>query len=374
MDSSFLHAKRMTSLPWCLHAPWVSSVRQAGTGAYRIKGVRLLRTTKQIMEAIEMKKFFTRLACLIPLLMLVSPMSALAVYPERTIRLVVAFSAGGPTDLAARLVADEWSKVLGQTVIVENRTGAHGQIATMEAARANPDGYTLYLAASGVTVIGPAVYESLPYDMERDFEFIGGVVNYSHVLVTSNTGRINNVDDIFNLSRTPEGIRAATVGHTNDLAIEWLNIIEDAKIERIPYRGHAVAFIDLVADRIDMAMIAPNVAMPLREKGQVKILALTDTVRTADMHDIPSMSELGYPEYNVSVFSGVVAPKGTPAEIVKKLEETLQIALDNEELKKKIEESGQVIISGSGDEFRQRVSSEVVHWSEVAKAANIQIK
>jgi len=318
-----------------------------------------------------MKSIFKKLLCL---WILIVPFSVLAQYPERPIRLIVAFTPGGPTDLAARLVAEEWSKVIGQSVVVENKPGAHGQIATMEVARARPDGYTLYLAASGVTVIGPAVYQTLPYEMERDFEFIGGVVNYSHVLVTSNTGRINDVRDIFALSRTPEGVRAATVGHTNDLAIEWLNIMEDAKIERIPYKGHSAALVDLVANRIDIAMIAPNVALPLQQKGQAKILALTDTVRTPEMETIPAMSELGYQRYNVSVFSGVVAPKGTPKEIIGKLEETLRIALENEELKKKIAESGQVIISGTGDEFRERVKTEVTHWREVAKTANIQIK
>ena len=294
-------------------------------------------------------------------------------FPDRPIRMIIGFSAGGPTDTAARLIGDVWGKKLGQSIVIENKTGANGLIATRELMSAKPDGYTIYLAPSGVTVVAPAVYKQLPYDMSKDFSYIGGAVSYPHVMVTAGDNKINNFRDVITGAKSKQGLQAATVGYTNDLTIEWINQLTGGNIARIPYRGHSAVLNDLKASRVDIALIAPDVAIPLVQAKQLKGVAVTSKVRTESMKDIPTISEQGLPDLDVNVFSGFVAPRGTPQEVVDKLSSTLKEALKNSDLRKRLEASGQMITPSSGREFAEKIQSEIGLWKRIADAANIKL-
>lgn len=293
-------------------------------------------------------------------------------YPNRPVRLLVGFSAGGPTDNAARLLSVAMGKVLGQSVTVQNIPGANSLLAVNELMRSKPDGYTVLLATNGSLTVAPSRVTKLPYDAKRDFAFIGPMVAYPHVLVVPNTSPASDFPSFLNYARSEKGqLNAASVGHVNDLTIEWLNKLTKSKFTRIPYRGDSAVVNDLVSNRVDFALLAPNVAMPLVEGKKIKAIALTAPGGSAVPESIKTIKDSGIPEFEMEIWNCLVAPAGTPPEIIAKIASALRKAQENTDVQSSLAVSGQHIFKGTAEMLVQRIERETAQWQRVVREANL---
>lgn len=302
------------------------------------------------------------------------PQAALAQasYPNRPIRLLVGFAAGGPTDNAARLIATAMGKQLGQTITVENRPGANSLLAVIELMRSKQDGYSILLASNGTLSVAPARITKLPYEVKRDFTLIAPVVAYPHVLVVPPS---NPADDFASFLRVAKGrnaeLNGASVGHVNDLTIEWLKKLTGIRATRIPYRGDSAVVNDLVSNRLDFALLAPNVAMPLVEGKKLKAIALTSPGGTTSLNSVKTIKDSGFPNFEVEIWNCLVAPAGTPPDIVAKLATALRKAQESPEVQAGLAASGQHVEPGGAEGLAQRVDREVSQWQAIAKEAGL---
>lgn len=297
---------------------------------------------------------------------------AQASFPNKTIKLLVGFAAGGPTDNAARMLSLEMAKHLGQSVMVENRPGANSLLAVNELLRSKPDGYTILLASNGSLTVAPTRISKLPYDVRRDFTLIGPVVAYPHILVVPNASTATDFSSFLRLAKNSNGqLNAASVGHVNDLTIEWLNSSTKSKFIRIPYRGDSAVINDLVSNRVDFALLAPNVAMPLIEGKKIKAIALTAPGGTAVPSSIKTIKESGIPEFEVEIWNSLVAPAGTPTNVVTKISAALRKAQENPEFQSSLAISGQHVLTGGADMLGKRIELEMAQWQKIVRDAGL---
>jgi tripartite-type tricarboxylate transporter receptor subunit TctC len=254
-------------------------------------------------------------------------------YPTRPITLLVGFSAGGPTDSAARAVAEQMSKQLGQQVVISNKPGVGGLLAAREMMASKPDGYTLFLASNSFFSHGPARYESVSYDYDRDFTPVGGVSGYPHVLIVAADSKFNNAQELFAYAKNNPGkLNAASVGFGNEIALTWMSSLGKMNLTQIPYKGAAAVINDLSAGRVDLALVAPSVAYPLIDSSRAKGLATTRKTPITETRKLVSVSEAGLTGFDFYVWNGIVAPANTPKPILEKLGSALQVALKQEPL------------------------------------------
>ena len=289
-------------------------------------------------------------------------------YPEKPVRILVGFAAGGPSDIIARLVGDELSKALGQPVIVDYVPGAGGNIATERVAKAAPDGHTLLMAVSGMIVINPSLYKKLAYDTVKDLTPISLACFQPNVLVVSNDLPANSVPELVALARSRPGqltFASAGVGTTQHLAGELFKSVAQVDIQHIAYRGITPAVSDLITGRVSMAFAASTMALPQVQEGKLRALAVTSKQRSPAAPDIPTMSEAGFTGFDASAWHGLMAPSGTPGPIIERLyRETARIfALP--ELRRKLELLGMEVVGGSPAEFAAIIESELPRWAKV---------
>jgi tripartite-type tricarboxylate transporter receptor subunit TctC len=301
------------------------------------------------------------------------PAAAQLAYPsERTVRLLVGFAAGGPTDNAARLVAEELGKHLGQKIIVENKPGANSLVAALELMRSKPDGYTLMLASNGTLAVAPARYSRLPYDVKKDFTPIGSVVAYPHVLVVSSGSKASDVPSLINMAKgRSQELNSASVGHVNDLTIEWFQKLAGIKLTLVPYKGDSAVVSDLVANRIDMTFLAPNVAFPLVEGKKLKALGITGA-KAASKGNVPAIQDT-LAGFQMEIWNGLVAPAGTNLVIVNQLSSALKTTLQSPDLQAKLALSGQHVVIDTPTEFTAKIDEEGKRWKTIAKDANLPL-
>ncbi|KRB75742.1 Bug family tripartite tricarboxylate transporter substrate binding protein [Noviherbaspirillum sp. Root189] len=319
---------------------------------------------------------FTKFVCssVIAAAMAITPAQAQQAYPNKLVKLLVGFAAGGPTDNAARVVAEALAKQLGQPVIVENRPGANSQIAAMELVRSKPDGYTLLLASNGTLTIAPAIYKRLPYDVSKDFTLVGSVVGYPHVLVVPGQSKATDLASLIKLAKSsPQGLNSASVGHVNDLTIEWFQKLAGITLTRVPYKGDSAVISDLVSRRIDMAFLAPNVAIPLMDGKKLHAVGLTTDVTVERLKAIPPLKDAGLQGFDMKIWNGIVAPAGTDPAIVKQLNTALKSVLQTPEVQTKLAQTGQQVIIDTPEEFGRNIEQESVQWKRIVKDANLQL-
>lgn len=301
-----------------------------------------------------------------------SQVSAQNSYPNKPVRLLVGFAAGGPTDNAARLLAVAMGKHLGQPVTVQNTPGANSLLAVNELLRSKADGYTILLASNGSLTVAPSRVSKLPYDTKRDFTLIGPMVAYPHVLVAPNASPATDFSSFLNYARSKGGqLNAASVGHVNDLTIEWLNKLTKSQFTRIPYRGDSAVVNDLVSNRLDFALLAPNVAMPLVEAKKIKAIALTAPGGVALPDSIKTIRDSGLPEFEMEIWNCLVAPAGTSSEVVAKIATALRKAQDAPEVQASLAVSGQHILKGSIEILAQRIERESIQWQKIVREAGL---
>ncbi|MFI5444832.1 Bug family tripartite tricarboxylate transporter substrate binding protein [Polaromonas sp. UC242_47] len=290
------------------------------------------------------------------------------VWPSKPIRMIVGFAPGGPTDSAARFMAEGIGKELGTSVIIENKPGANGQNSIAELKRAKPDGYTLLFITSGSLSVAPARYKKLPYDIDQDFEYIGAVAAYPSLLITSANSKFNTLGELIAASKkTKEGLSAGTVSNTQELTLELFKNKTGVMATGIPYRGDSHAITDIVGGTLDFAFLSPNVAIPMIENGRVKAIGVTGELSGSYASKLPKLDAL-----DVKAWSGIVSLKGTPGAATRKIGNAMHKVLMTFEFKKSLEISGQTVLPLQNEVFRKFVMDEKEMWERTAKSAGLE--
>jgi len=320
----------------------------------------------------KLKVFCASAIMLVSMLVVSSSAFADANFPTRPITMTVGFSAGGPTDNAARVVAEELSKELGQPVVVSNKPGAGGVIAARDLLNSSPDGYTIMLVSNGPMTVVPARYASLDFDPLTDFVPIGMVAGYPHILVVGPESDISSFQDFIEKAKASPGtLNVAQVGSVNELATEWIKALADIEVTQVPYKGAAAVVSDLSTGRIDLAMIAPNVAYPLIEGNKARAIAATSSTEITKARNIPSIAQSGIPDIDFYIWNGLVAPKGTDPAVVKKMSDALAKVQQNPALKEKLAVTYLDIVPGGPDRMMETVKKEGENWKRIATDANL---
>jgi tripartite-type tricarboxylate transporter receptor subunit TctC len=261
-----------------------------------------------------------------------APGASAAEYPNAPIRLIVTFAAGGSSDVLARSVAKAMSEGLGQPVVVENRPGAGGHIGAQSVARADPDGYTALFGTNGTLGIGPALYKNLKYDPVNDLAPVGLLHQLPNVLIVHPSVPANSLHELIDYARRRPGelsFASAGVGSASHFAGELLKAAANIEIVHVPYKGGGAAMPDLLAGRVSMMIETIPNALPSARSGMLRALGVTTPVRSSAAPDLPTFAEAGLPDFEVSSWTGLFVPAGTPRAIIERLNaETLRIARD----------------------------------------------
>jgi tripartite-type tricarboxylate transporter receptor subunit TctC len=296
-------------------------------------------------------------------------------YPDKPIRIVVGFAAGGPADITARVVGDKLSQAFGKPVVVDNVAGAGGNLATDRVAKAAPDGYTLLIATNGPFVINPTLYDKLPFDPIRDFIPISNLSYTPNILAVHNGIAAKNAQELAALARSQPGrhtFASAGVGSTQHLAGELFKFMAGIDIKHVPYRGIALVMPDLLAGRVSMVFGNITSVLPLARDGKIRTLAVTSAKRWAAMPDLPTMSESGFPGFDATAWFGLMAPAGTPAPIIEKLHQEAVRALAQSDVRARLDDVGMGVIGNTPAEYAAAIKAEAPQWVKVIKAAGIK--
>jgi tripartite-type tricarboxylate transporter receptor subunit TctC len=295
-------------------------------------------------------------------------------YPTKPIRLIVGFGAGGGNDIFARLIAPKLSERLGQPVLVENKPGAGGTIAADLVAKSAPDGYTLYVGATGAMTISPAVFTKLPYSTLRDFAPISMIADFPLLLTVNADAPVKSVKELVAYAKAnPAKANYASSSPAFQLPTEQFKQKTGAPLERINYKSSGEMLTAVVSGEVLMAIADVPPIMGHLKAGRVRALAVTGAKRLADLPDVPTMAEAGVPDLEVRLWSGLFAPAATPAGIVKKLEGAMMAVIRLPDVSKRLKEL-QVDPSGNtSEEFKRIVAADLSRWAAVAKAANIKL-
>ena len=295
-------------------------------------------------------------------------------YPNRAVRLVVPFPAGGPADALGRVIADQLNKVWGQPVIIENRGGAGGNLGAEVVARAAPDGYTLLLNASS-HVINASLYEKLPYDPIKDFTPVSEVASYMLVLVVHPSVSATSVKEFVALAKSKQdglSIANAGLGTPTHLAAVLFAQAADVNFIHVPYRGAAPASTDLIAGQVPAMFNNPVNAVPHVRSNNLRAIAATGAKRLSLLPETPTIAESGYPGFETRTWYGLFGPAGMPADIVRKLHADVQRALRIPEVANSLIAQGWDITASPPDRFSVVLQSEFERWSAVVKRAGIK--
>jgi tripartite-type tricarboxylate transporter receptor subunit TctC len=297
-------------------------------------------------------------------------------YPEKPVRMIVPFPAGGGSDTAGRAIAQRLSERLGQPVVVENRVGAAGSIGAEFASRAPADGYTILLGSTSELTQYPLVNRKIRYDPVRDFIPISMVGTIPLVLVVHSSLPANSVADLIRLARARPGdidFGSAGVGATTHLAVEHFMLLAKVKLRHVPYKGSPQVSADLVAGHIQMAIPTMPAAFPFIQAHRIRALAVTTEKRVPVLPDVPTMQEAGVKGYVNVLWAGVLAPKGTPDAVVKRLNGEIASALKIADVRKVLEANGATPQSSTPEEFAAFIKAELDKWERVVKAAGISL-
>jgi tripartite-type tricarboxylate transporter receptor subunit TctC len=323
----------------------------------------------------KMKTLFATIAALA---VAVVPMtSAAQAYPTKPIRLVVAFPAGGSTDIIARLVAQRLGEKLGQQVIVDNRGGAGGTIGTEIAARAAPDGHTLTMGTTSTHVIAPAAYAKVSYDPVKDFSPITLVASTPYLLVLHPGVKANNLKEFVALAKSQPGkmnFASAGTGSTTQLAMEMLKIAAGIDIVHVPYGGNGPAGTATLGGQVQALFGSMPAVLPHAQAGRLRPIAVGTATRSPALPNVPTVAESGYPGFEVSLWLGFFAPKGTPQPVLNRLQKELTEIANNAEMKAQFEKNGASSVTNTPAEMNALMKTELEKYSKVVKAAGVSLK
>ncbi|AHG65165.1 Bug family tripartite tricarboxylate transporter substrate binding protein [Advenella mimigardefordensis] len=301
---------------------------------------------------------------------------AAAIYPEKPVTLVIGFSAGGPTDIVGRYLAQGLSKKLGQTVVVENRPGATGVLALQSVKKEKPDGYTLMLGSSSTLSIEPVFKKNVKFDVFKELTPIAPVASYPYLLVVPASSPYTSISSLVQGAKQQPGslsFASAGNGAVNHLAGEWFKSQTGIDITHIPYKGDSAAVSDLVAGRVDMAFLSIIAADPLITSGKMKALAIASNGPSQLKPGMPTVAaESGINDFSAEPWNGILGPANMPAEIVTTLNTAITEVMSTDQAKEKLATLGQSPFIGTADELAAHIRSEMKRWSGVIKKANIE--
>lgn len=298
------------------------------------------------------------------------PVQAQDVFPSKPVRIIVAFTAGTGSDVVGRIVAQAMSTILGQPVIIENRPGAGGMLGTEQGAKSPPDGYTITLASAGALFIAPAMSRSAPkYHAEKDFVPIGGLARSAFVVVTANTPEAPQTFQELTARIKEKGGNFGSPGNgtTTHLVGEVLLQKAGVKATHVPYRGSAQSLIDTAAGQVAFAFDTVAGALPLVRGGKLRALAVSSADRTASMPNTPTLSEAGLPGFSIVSWWGLLAPAGTPPDVVKKLSDALVRALESPDVKVKLAAQEIMPFPLPSAEFAGLIRKEMPMWTDLVR-------
>ena len=293
-------------------------------------------------------------------------------YPSKPIKLVCPFLAGGATDMAARAIALELSKSLGQPVTVDNRPGAGGNIGGSEVAHAAPDGYTIMLTTSGIQAINPALYSKMPFNPSKDFAPIGTFVSMNNVLVVPPSSKFKTVQEIINAAKASPGeLNYASSGSGTSIHMsgELFKSLAKVDISHIPYKGSSAALVDLMGGQVMMMFDNLPSSMTYIKSGKLRAIATSGTKRDPSLPDLPTIAEAGVAGYESGVWFGLVAPSNTPKEIITRLNTEMVKGTKSPEFVKRMSESGFIMIPSTPEQMAELDKTEVVRWGAIVKAS-----
>lgn len=295
-------------------------------------------------------------------------------FPSRPLHMIVAFPPGGPNDIVGRIVAQKLGDALGQSVVVENRPGASGNIGTELVARAAPDGYTLLLGSAGPQAINPALYKNLPFDVLRDLVPIALVAQVPSALVVNPSLPVRNVAELIALAKQQPGklnFGSSGAGSTLHLSGELFALSAGIKLVHVPYKGTAPATADVAGGQIEMIFAAIPSVLPLVKAGKLRMLAVTTRTRSPTVPDIPTMAEAGLPDFEVTPWFGVFGTAGTPKPVVQRLNEEVRKLVARPDVQEALAKQGAEAMSGTSEEFEAMLKAEMAKWARVVKEAGI---
>ena len=298
-----------------------------------------------------------------------------AAYPNRPIKMLVGFGAGGGTDIAARIMAQKMSEILGQSIVVENRTGASGMIAAEDEAKSAPDGYTLMMGSQTTYAVAPNLYRKVTLDAAKEFAGVAMTGASPLVLVVNPSFAAHSVKDVIAMAKADPGkINFGTggLGTTPHMTAELFQYTAGIKMVHVAYRGEAPAINDLLAGQIPLMFANLSAVMGNLKAGTVRALAVTGAHRSPSAPDIPTVAEAALPGFEAETWWGIVAPAGTPRAILAKLNAAALKALADADTKKRFADLGMTNGGSSPEELDAYIKSEIAKWSKVIKDANIQ--
>jgi tripartite-type tricarboxylate transporter receptor subunit TctC len=300
-----------------------------------------------------------------------------AAYPDKPVRLVVPFPAGGATDLMARSLGQKLSERLGQPVVIDNRAGAGGGIGAEAVATAAPDGYTLLFATMGSLTINPSLYKNLRYDPLRSFEPISLTHNTSNLLVVNSSVPVRSVAELIDLARRKPGelsFASAGNGTTSHLSGELFKSLAKVELTHVPYKGSAPAMVDFLGGRTSMMFDTASNFVDHVKSGRLRALGLTGSKRSPAMPNVPIISETpGLQAYEMSLWLGVLAPAGTPKDITVRLHREIAAAMAAPDLVRQMADAGIEVRLSSPQEFSALIRSDMAKWASVVKGADIKL-
>jgi Uncharacterized protein conserved in bacteria len=299
---------------------------------------------------------------------------AQASWPSQPIKLVVGYAPGGPVDTTARHFAKFLSQELKQSVVVENRAGASGMIAAESTSRAQPDGYTLNFVASPTLTITPLIQRAHSIDHDKDFTYIGTLVNYTNVLVINKDAAAKDVKELIALAKkNPNAVSfgSAGVGGSNHLSSELLKQKTGTEMLHVPYKGNAPAMVDVIGGKITYMFDITSTAIPFIESGQVRALAVTSRERNAGLPNVPTMIEAGVDDYEVTGWYALIGPAKLPEAVVTRLHQAMKHITATPEYVKLMNNGGYTIALSDGEALKQRAKREYAMWDDVIKKGKI---
>ncbi len=307
-------------------------------------------------------------------LLLLPTLAAAQDFPTKPIKLIVPFPAGGPNDIIARVVGQRMSEITKQPIIIDNRGGQGGVLGTDAVAKAAPDGYTIGIVSASSLVINPTM-ERVPYNVSTDFAPITLVTTVPEMLVVASNVPAKNMSELVALAKAQPGklnFASAGVGGLPHLAGELLKLTANIDIVHIPYRGAAPAINDLLGQQVQMAFLDLPVILPHIKAGSLRPIALGAPERAPTAPDVPTTAEVGMPDLLIQNWYGMIAPGGTPENIVNLLNAVTNQAMDDPQVKQKLADQGLTVAGDRPKHFRDFIASEAQKWARVIKAAHLE--
>jgi tripartite-type tricarboxylate transporter receptor subunit TctC len=296
-------------------------------------------------------------------------------FPERPVRLIIPYAAGGALDVIGRPVAEQFQRITGQSLVLENRTGANGTIAADHVAKARPDGYTLFMATSGPVTVAPSLMPSLPYDAQQDLVPVTYLVNMPNALFAAgNVGQ--DLASVLAAGRNAPGSISfgyPGTGSQGHLALALMSQATGTEWLAVSYRGAALVLNDMLAGTVSLTFTTYATARGLLADGRVRPIAVAAAARTASMPDVPTFAELGFPSVEVPLWAGVMAPRGTPEAVVARLNEVLAAAVTSPPVRQLMQGAGADIAAQGPTGFAAMLRADHARWAQVISRGSIRV-